>query len=165
MFNADLYNELILKIKRNKKIAIAVDFDGVLVEDKFPNIGPINKTLLILLQRLRGYGCAIILHTCRADVYRTSKEGNRTILPWLYNAILVCSENGLEFDAINENVVEVKDLLGKYIEFHGLRRKLSVDLFLEDKNPTWDLKETCDFLERICEEFKEKERTYVHIRN
>lgn len=83
---------------------IAVDFDGTLVTDAFPDISkakPNYETVLRLSDRVNqihknGYkDVKLILWTCREDL----PEGN-----YLTDAIYYCEKIfGLEFDAVNEN--------------------------------------------------------------
>lgn len=77
------------------KPIIAVDFDGTLSLDaQYPNIGRFNTPLYEALMKLKGIGWRIVLWTCR--------EGKE-----LKEAVEWCANNGLEFDAINENPPEV----------------------------------------------------------
>lgn len=66
---------------------IAVDFDGCLFEDKYPNVGKPNKYLINYLIRARTLGDEVILWTCRTGKY-------------LKEAIKCCKMQGLKFDAI-----------------------------------------------------------------
>lgn len=76
---------------------IAVDFDGTLVEDKFPLIGEPKKskvdkgTFIDDLIKIQNRGHKLILFTCR--------EGE-----FLEEAVKFCKEKGLVFDAVNENL-------------------------------------------------------------
>lgn len=71
------------------KYYIAVDFDGTLVEDKFPNIGEIkNNTIIKLQNRINNLKTnynleiIIILWTCRAGKYlEDTKEWCKNNLP------------------------------------------------------------------------------------
>lgn len=94
---------------------IAVDFDGTLCENKWPDIGAPNEELFsyLKLQQQR-YGVRLILWTCRS--------GER-----LQKAVSFCSEHGLEFDAINENLPDVVALYGDNT------RKISADVYIDDK--------------------------------
>ena len=71
---------------------IAVDFDGTLSLGHYPNIGLPNKPLFEYLIRRQKEGCAIILWTCRE------------LDSHLLEAVEFCKEQGLEFDAINQNL-------------------------------------------------------------
>lgn len=82
---------------------IAVDFDGTLVTDAFPDINNAVPTEVVslLVQRIKclkemyNLNTKIILWTCREDL----PEGS-----YLTDAIEYCREVlNLEFDAINEN--------------------------------------------------------------
>lgn len=99
----------------NKRRQIwAVDFDGTLCENWWPNIGPPNRELIDMLKAAHAAGIALILWTCR--------EGNL-----LYDALEWCREQGLEFDTANENLPEI-------IAAYGSNpRKLSATLYLDDR--------------------------------
>lgn len=93
---------------------IAVDFDGTLVEDKFPEIGkPIEKNWALMLQA-REDGAKIILWTSRDPKN-------------LDAAVEFCEERGFKFDAINENLPECQDL------FNNDTRKIYANEYWEDK--------------------------------
>ncbi|TCN66476.1 hypothetical protein CLV25_109105 [Acetobacteroides hydrogenigenes] len=69
---------------------IAVDFDGTIVENKYPKIG---KPLPFAFETLKAFqkkGCVLILWTCR--------EGEL-----LDEAVEFCRRNGVEFYAVNQN--------------------------------------------------------------
>lgn len=94
---------------------IAVDFDGTLCEDKWPEIGAPNEELFSYLKlQQRRYGVRLILWTCRS--------GER-----LQNAVNFCSKHGLEFDAVNENLPDVIEMYGDNT------RKISADIYIDDK--------------------------------
>lgn len=97
---------------------IAVDFDGTLCEDKFPSIGKPNNSLITQLIDKQSTGDKLILWTCRT-------KNN------LADAIKWCATFGLFFDAINDNLQEVKTLYG------GDSRKIFADVYIDDraKNP------------------------------
>lgn len=102
---------------------IAVDFDGTLVEDKYPLIGGINQKVWDAVTRAQESGYKLILWTCR--------NGDQ-----LQEAVKFCSNNGLHFDAINENIDEVKILYG------GDTRKVFADMYIDDRcawlsDPKW----------------------------
>lgn len=72
---------------------IAVDFDGTLCENRYPDIGEaIDGTVHDLLVA-RTAGAKLILWTCRTGEH-------------LRNALHWCAALGLEFDAVNENLPE-----------------------------------------------------------
>ena len=93
---------------------IAVDFDGTITkESKWPELGEPNIPLINELIRRRRNGDKLILWTCR--------DGDL-----LNAAINFCKTFGLEFDAVNENLPEI-------IETYGGSRKISADLYVDDK--------------------------------
>ncbi len=106
---------------RNNKLTIAVDFDGTLCEYAFPSIGKQNeqqKTLINILIKLRNNGHKIILWTNRGDNEK---------YPILTEAINWCTEKGLEFDAVNENLPNQKKL-------SGYSPKIMADMYIDDKS-------------------------------
>ena len=96
---------------------IAVDFDGTLCTDCFPDIGQPNTALIELLQGLKQQGRQIILWTCRCGKH-------------LEEAVEWCRKRELEFDAVNENIQEM-------IKWHGNDcRKIFADVYIDDKAKT-----------------------------
>ena len=100
---------------------IAIDFDGTLCENKFPEIGAPNRCLISQLVAYKEHRPDIryILWTCR---------DNHTEERHLDRAVAWCKEHGLEFDAVNENLPEVKAL------FDNDTRKVFANLYLDDRN-------------------------------
>lgn len=93
---------------------IAVDFDGTLCEDRWPDIGAPNRNLIDWLINRQIEGDKLILWTCR--------EGFK-----LNEAVRWCKAQGLFFDAINCNLPE---RAAKW----GDSRKISADVFIDDRN-------------------------------
>lgn len=93
---------------------IAVDFDGTLCTDRYPQIGMPNLPLIRLLKREREAGKRVILWTCRCGGA-------------LGEAVAWCRGHGLEFDAVNENVPEIMEMYGTE------SRKISADVYIDDK--------------------------------
>lgn len=98
----------------SKRKIVAVDFDGTLCENRYPDIGPMNMDLIYDLKRRREDGDILILWTCRVDHYLT-------------NAIGACKYYGLEFDYVNENTKEIIDLFGSDC------RKIYADEYIDDR--------------------------------
>ena len=93
---------------------IAVDFDGTLVEDMFPEIGrPIERTWE-LMREAQANGAKIILWT--------SRDNQR-----LKEAVEFCTERGFHFDAINSNLDECQIL------FNNDTRKVYAHEYWDDK--------------------------------
>ncbi len=104
----------------NKKLTIAVDFDGTLCEYGFPEIGQQkeeHKQLMDALINMRNQGHKLILWTNRGDneQYKSLTE-----------AIEWCKEKGLEFDAVNSNLPNQKKL-------SGYSPKIMADYYIDDK--------------------------------
>lgn len=93
---------------------IAVDFDGTLVEDKFPEIGEPIQSVWQDLFRAQNSGVKIILWT--------SRDNER-----LKAAVEFCTARGLHFDAINDNLDECKIL------FNNDTRKVYANEYWDDK--------------------------------
>lgn len=93
----------------------AIDFDGTLCENKFPDIGKENQAMIDYVKSLQEQGNQIILWTCRV--------GNE-----LENAILWCTERGLVFDAYNANLSENIE------KFGNDTRKVFAHYYVDDKN-------------------------------
>ena len=102
---------------------IAVDFDGTIVEHKYPAIGKERPFAIETLKALSDEGIKLILWTAR--------EGDL-----LEEAVTFCKNRGLEFYAVNSSVPE-EDL------FHDRNRtsKVLADIYIDDRNlggiPDW----------------------------
>ena len=72
----------------------AVDFDGTLCEDAFPEIGAPRFAVIEFVKAARAAGDKVILWTCRVD------DRVEAALAW-------CAEQGLVFDAVNDNLPEL----------------------------------------------------------
>ncbi|HRO75900.1 MAG TPA: hydrolase [Crocinitomicaceae bacterium] len=98
----------------SKKLTIAVDFDGTLVEEKYPEIGKEKEDAFEVLIRLHNDGHRLLLWTYRHG--RTLRE-----------AIEFCKQKGVEFYAINKNFPEE--------EYDtSVPRKLLADIYIDDRN-------------------------------
>lgn len=97
----------------------AIDFDGTLCEDNFPEIGEPYFNRIAAVKRMKSDGHKIILWTCRQN----DEHGRH-----LDNAVNWCKEHGLIFDAVNENLPEVQKKWG------GDTRKVYCDYYIDDKN-------------------------------
>lgn len=98
-----------------KNNIIAVDFDGTLCENKYPEIGEPNMELIDFLMSCQLNGDKVILWTCR------NEEQTKAAVDW-------CSERGLVFDAVNENLPEI------ITEFGGDTRKIFANVYIDDRN-------------------------------
>ena len=98
---------------------VAVDFDGTIVDDKYPDIGQPRLDFIEDLKILKKSGVRLILWTCRSGEYLTA-------------AVNACASFGLEFDAVNRNIEETIEL------FDNDTRKVYADYYIDDKNLTLD---------------------------
>lgn len=101
---------------------IAVDFDGTIVEHKYPAIGREIPFAIETLKKLREDRHKLILWSVR--------EGEL-----LQEAVDFCRERGLEFYAVNKDYPEEEQ------EHKHYSRKLKADIFIDDRNlgglPDW----------------------------
>lgn len=94
---------------------IAVDFDGTLVTDKWPEIGEPIDSVIQYVKLQRQHGAKIILWT-----NRQGKE--------LVNAIYWCIDHGIDLDAVNEDIPETIERFG------SSSRKIYADEFIDDRS-------------------------------
>ena len=102
---------------------IAVDFDGTIVEHKYPKIGKEMPFAIATLKKLQQDGHKLILWTVR--------EGDL-----LDEAVEFCRQRGVEFFAVNSNYPD------ENVDASAIRsRKLKADMFIDDRNvgglPDW----------------------------
>ena len=102
---------------------IAVDFDGTIVEHRYPAIGRELPFAIETLKKLAKEGHRLILWTVR--------EGRL-----LEEAVQFCRERGLEFYAVNRDYPEEEKNKNNHFS-----RKLKADMFIDDRNvgglPDW----------------------------
>lgn len=103
--------------KRYSKMIIAIDFDGVLCENDFPNIGKPNYDMISLVRQLMDAGHEVVLWTTR------NGEELKKAVEW-------CTDYGLHFCSINEpapsNEAEYKD------KYPTQSRKIYADVYVDD---------------------------------
>ncbi len=94
---------------------IAVDFDGTIVEHRYPDIGEEKLFAFETLKQLQKLGHQLILWT-----FRYGKE--------LDDAVDYCRKRGIEFYAVNKSYPEE--------EFDEVKasRKIDADVFIDDRN-------------------------------
>ena len=93
---------------------IAVDFDGTICENRYPQIGEPNTELISQLIAEQESGADIILWTCRT--------GAR-----LKEAVSWAKEQGLRFDYVNRNNRERIKI------YRSDCRKISADVYIDDR--------------------------------
>ncbi len=125
-----------------KQLIIAVDFDGTIIEHNFPNIGKPIPYAIEALKILKAAGHKTILWTCRED----SPQGN-----YLTDAIEYCRNNGVEFDAVNDNIKPYEDHL------YTNSRKVYANLYIDDKNRIDRYVDWIDILRDIFKDLNKSE--------
>jgi hypothetical protein len=99
---------------------IAVDFDGTIVEHRYPEIGKEIPFAVATLKELQKDGHKLILWSVR--------EGEL-----LEEAVKWCEERGLHFIAVNRNLDENGP--GESLETNpSFSRKLKAHVFIDDRN-------------------------------
>jgi len=99
-------------LSENSKV-IAIDFDGTVVEHKYPEIGKEMLFAFATLKALQDKGHKLILWTIRTGEL-------------LQEAVDYCEKNGIVFYAINKNYPE--EILDEKTS-----RKLNADIFVDDR--------------------------------
>ena len=95
---------------------IAVDFDGTLDSGGcWPEVGKPNLELIEKLKVRQAMGDKLILWTCRSGAA-------------LEVAVAWAAEQGLTFDAVNDNLPEV------VVAYGHNSRKISCDYYIDDKS-------------------------------
>ena len=114
-----------------RPLVVAIDFDGTIVEEKWPRIGNPIKGAKIGIERLHKEGMILILNTCRCE-------------DTLGEAVDFLKERKLWncFTAVNENILE------RVEEYGSDPRKISADVYVDDRGisgiPPWsDIVKTC----------------------
>lgn len=125
---------------------IAMDYDTTLFAGSFPELGEPIKEVIDKVKEFQATGLVeVALWTCR--------EGKS-----LEEAVQRCKEQGLEFDAINENTPYELD----YMERQKAKgntfatRKIYADIYVDDKAPG-----SIDFflkidVQKTCNSFKDR---------
>lgn len=100
---------------------IAIDFDGTIVENRYPSIGKPMLFALETMKELQKNNHQLILWT-----YRSGRE--------LEEAVEFCRGKGIEFYAVNKNYPE------EYFD-ESISRKIIADIYIDDRNlggfPGW----------------------------
>ena len=94
--------------------AIAIDFDGCLCENNWPEIGAPHMDVITAAIDEKNNGAALILWTCRVD-------------EMLGEAVAWCERFGLVFDAVNANLPE------RIAAYQNDCRKVNADEYWDDR--------------------------------
>jgi len=99
---------------------IAVDFDGTLVTNAYPEIGEPVQSVINYVKDKKENGAKIILWT--------NRNGSK-----LREAVLWCEQNDIHLDAVNENLTEMIDKFGD-------TRKIFAHEYIDDRsfNPFYE---------------------------
>lgn len=131
-------------------MTIAIDFDGTIVEHRYPEIGPEIPFAIDTLKMLINDRHRLILWSVREGVL-------------LEEAVEYCRKRGVEFYAVNKDYPEEKTT------DRNFSRKLKVDLFIDDRNlggiPDWGtiyrmIKEKKSYADILREEMAEQSEDY-----
>lgn len=105
-----------------KSKIIAVDFDGTIVDDRYPEVGKAKMFAFETLRQFQQEGYRLILWT-----YRSGQP--------LADAVEFCKKNGIEFYGINNSFE------GEDFDPTKQSRKINADIFIDDRNlggfPGW----------------------------
>jgi histidinol phosphatase-like enzyme len=119
---------------RNKKI-LAIDFDGTIVEDKYPHIGELKD------------GAKYYINKFKEDGYKVILWSSRNGIP-LLKAIEFLTKEGITFDEYNNSC---RENVAKYGED---TRKIFADVYIDDKcikmRPFPDWKEIYNLVHTWC---------------
>lgn len=106
-------------------MVIAVDFDGTIVEHRYPEIGKEKPFAIDCLKALAAQGNQLILYTVR--------EGEL-----LEQALSFCKERGLTFYSVNSNYPNG----WQFSADTGIAPKVLADVYIDDRNfgglPDWE---------------------------
>lgn len=117
-------------MKKNPYRIIGVDFDGTLSKTiNYPEPGEPIQDVIDYIKQAQSEGAYVILITMREGICL------RMALDW-------CKEQGLEFDAVNDNLQHMKDF------FDSNPRKIFVTEYLDDRN--------IGGIDRVLQEIKNK---------
>lgn len=107
-------------VKPTDKLILAIDFDGTIVTDDFPNINEFMPGALESLKELQSYGVKLVLWTCRNDKFLT-------------DAVEFLSKNRIVCEKYNEN--------SSLLKFET-SNKIYGDYYLDDRSfpgfPGWN---------------------------
>lgn len=102
---------------------IAIDFDGTICRDQYPDIGGLQPYAKDTINKLYDEGHYIIIWTCRENAL-------------LLDAINWLLDNGVRFHRVNAHNPDNIERYG------GNTRKVSADMYIDDRQigglPTWN---------------------------
>lgn len=104
------------------RLIYGIDFDGTITKhSRYPEIGEPRTEFIEWLKAKKAEGVKLILWTCRVGKL-------------LDEAVEFCRKQGLEFDAVNENLPEIIEAFG------GDTRKIFANKYIDDASATpWEI--------------------------
>jgi len=98
-----------------KPFVVAIDFDGTIVEHKYPDIGPLKENVIRCIRLLKEMGCYIIITSCRTNsvLYRSLLQ--RANQAHIMQIFLI--ENNIPFDEVDD----------------GTQGKVVADVYIDDR--------------------------------
>lgn len=114
--------------RRERRLILAIDFDGTIVDHEFPKIGKLKTGAKEAINSLHNLGHKIIIWTCRNH---TEKDLNQdSTIRGVQNFL---EREGVKYDVVNENHPD--------LDFHLESRKVYADIYIDDRNlggfPGW----------------------------
>lgn len=100
---------------KTKGMTIAIDFDGTIVENKYPRIGQLLPYAPESIRKLYQDGHCIIIWT--------SRDGRQ-----LLDAVNFLLQNNIPFHRVNDNIPE------NTRQFGSNSRKVFADIYIDDRN-------------------------------
>ena len=95
---------------------IAVDFDGTIVTENYPEVGTLIPAAKQTLKRFKEKGGYIVVWTCREG--KTLKDSIEFLNDW-----------NIPYDAVNENLPH------RIKQYGNDPRKIGADLYIDDRTP------------------------------
>lgn len=100
---------------KRRGLIFAVDFDGTIVENRYPDIGPLILEAREAMRLMKDHGHTVIVWTCR--------EGAR-----LAEMIAFLDANNVPYDHVNDHAPWMKSV------FKNNPRKIYADYYIDDHN-------------------------------
>ena len=104
-------------ITKKRKLVLAIDFDGTIVTDEYPNIGQLLPNAKQCINDLyENHNCEIVIWTCRTGVEELNCR----------NFLI---ENNIHFTTVNQNTPAVICRWNK-----DDSRKIYADIYIDDRS-------------------------------
>lgn len=125
-----------MEVKDGYKAVISVDFDGIVAECDYPRIGNLREGASYYINKLIDEGYGIVINTCRSGKFQTDAEDFMAI-------------HNVKYHHINENFPFLIDY------YNGDSRKISADVYIDDKSIFWDNYSWRQIYEEITKRFEQ----------